>query len=72
MYLMLKVCIIIYNIYQEIRYCLQHNIFRMAMMPDEKYPDVSLHPSNAAVLYGTLQKGINGNFHHIYSKYLKI
>ena len=30
----------------------------MAMLPDEKYPDMSLHPTNSAqVLYGTLQKG---------------
>jgi len=36
------------------------------MLPDEKYPDVSLHPSNATVLYGTLQKGINGKFYNIY------
>ena len=30
------------------------------MLPDEKYPDVSLHPSNSTVLYGTLQKGNTG------------
>ena len=32
---------------------------RMAMMPDEKYPDASLYPTNStAMLYGTLQKGM--------------
>ena len=34
----------------------------MAMLPDEKYPDMSLHPTNSAqMLYGTLQKGKNLN-----------
>ena len=34
----------------------------MAMLPDEKYPDMSLHPTNSAqMLYGTLQKGKNFN-----------
>ena len=33
---------------------------RMAMLPDEKYPDMSLHPTNSTqMLYGTLQKGKN-------------
>ena len=32
----------------------------MAMLPDEKYPDMSLHPTNSAqMLHGTLQKGKN-------------
>ena len=34
--------------------------FRVAVLPDEKYPDASLHPTtNSAMLYGTLQKSKN-------------
>ena len=45
----------------------------MAMLPDEKYPDMSLHPTNSAqMLYGTLQKGNNFNMINYSNEIIRI
>ena len=45
----------------------------MAMLPDEKYPDMSLHPTKSAqLLYGTLQKGNDFNIINYSNEIIRI